>query len=70
MSKLYVTYGWGSNLRNNYSVVEAPTEMECHEKVDEVCGRDYAFTYRDMKSAGIEEYKLTEVPLQAQRILS
>ncbi len=65
--KLYVTYGFGSNLRNCYSVVEANNIPMAYDIIHEVCGPDYAFAYTEDHFAGqVEKYGLTEVPLQAQ----
>jgi hypothetical protein len=68
--KLYVTYGFGSNLANCYSVVEANTEEACRQKVRNVCGGKYAFTYSEKNFEGqVEAYNLKEVELQPQRKL-
>ncbi len=65
--KLFVTYGYGSNLRDCYSVVEGVDALECQNKIDEVCGEAYAFSYSEEDFADqAARYGLTEVPLQAQ----
>ena len=64
---LYVTYGYGSNLRNNYSRVEGKDTSDCYEQIERVCGDAYAFTYTEERFEGQpDKYGLTEVPLQAQ----
>lgn len=70
MVKLYVTYGLGSRLRNNYSVVEGETTQDCFTTVKEVTKNQYAFTYTEEYFAGrADKYNLTEVPLQPQGAL-
>ena len=65
--KLYVTYGFGSNLKNGYSVVEGQDIPDCYVTINAVCGSAYAFAYTEDRFAGqVEKYDLTEVPLQAQ----
>jgi hypothetical protein len=65
--KIYVTYGYGSNLRDNYSVVEGQNEMECYNKIGAICNGAYSFSYKEEEFEGqAEKYGLTEVPLQAQ----
>ena len=65
--KLYITYGNGTNLRNNYSVIEGESYSECRQIADEVTGGKFAFDYPEIAFAGqAEKYNLTEVPLQPQ----
>lgn len=65
--KIFVTYGCGSDLGMNYSVVEADTAQDAYKIIEATCGRAFAFTYSEEDFAGqIEEYGLIEVPLQAQ----
>lgn len=67
--KLYVTYGFGSNLRNKFSVVEGEDESACYSIIKETCGQAYAFAYSEYAFVGEQQekhYNLTEVPLQAQ----
>ena len=65
--KLFVTYGNGSNLRNNFSVVTGDSIAECYERIHRVCGPRYAFAYTEADFFGqTERYDLTEVPLQPQ----
>ena len=68
--KVAVTYGNGSNLRNNYSVVEGETRIECYEEIRHVTNGRYAFSYiyDDDFLKQIERYSLTEVPLQPHNI--
>ena len=67
--KLYVTYGYGSNLRNAFSVVEGPDIRTIYETINSVCGKHYAFAYCEEAFEGQRErYGLHEVPLQAQVI--
>ncbi len=66
--KMYVTYGFNSNLQGCYSVVEADTEKACLQKIRDVCGGRYAFTYSEKNFEGqVEAYNLREVELQPQR---
>jgi len=65
--KLYVTYGYNSNLRNNFSEVEGETLEECYRQINDTTRGQYAFTYDEFGFAGqVERYGLTEVPLQPQ----
>ncbi len=67
MSKFYVTYGLGTNLRGCYSTVEADSWGEARKQVMEVTGGKFAFDYPESKFADcIECYSLKEVPLQPQ----
>ncbi len=68
--KLFITYGNGSNLRNNYSVVEGEDYSACRAIADEVTGGKFAFDYPEEAFRGQpEKYSLTEVPLQPQVLL-
>jgi hypothetical protein len=67
----YVTYGHGTNLRDNFSVVEAVDYDAARVIVFNTIGAKFAFMYDE--SQWVEEgtsqaayYGLTEVPLQAQ----
>jgi hypothetical protein len=65
--KLFVTYGFGSNLANCYSVVEGDGILNCYQQVKDKCGMAYAFVYNEAEFEGQpEKYGLGEVPLQAQ----
>lgn len=66
MVSLYVTYGYGTRLRNKYSKVSGETTVECYDKIDKATGGKYAFVYfeNDFNDQP-EKYGLTEVPLQA-----
>lgn len=67
MAKFYVSYAWKSNLRNNYSVVEAEDYGAARYKVQDTIGTEYAFIYgEDEYHTAIEKYNLIEVPLQRQ----
>ena len=64
MTKLYVTYGCGTNLADCFSVIEAPSMQECYDKLQVIEGK-YSFTYDSDHFVGhAEKYGLTEVPLQ------
>ena len=64
---LYVTYGYGSNLRDNYSRVEGVDISDCYGQIERICGDAYAFTYTEERFEGQpDKHGLTEVPLQAQ----
>lgn len=64
--KIYVTYAINSYQGNNYSVVEAETEAECHKIIKEVTENKYAFTYKEETDffKQIAKYGLSEIPLQ------
>ena len=65
--KLYITYGYGSNLKDCYSIVEAPDIPACYATINEVTQGKYAFAYTEEKFEGqVERYGLRKVPLQAQ----
>jgi len=64
---LYVTYGYGSNLKDCYSVVQGGSWKACHDRISEATSGKYAFTYTAKEFEGqVERYGLREVPLQAQ----
>jgi hypothetical protein len=64
MSRWYVTFGQGTNLRNSYCVVEAETRDAAHAQVVAARGKSWAFLYSESDFAGqADEYRLTEVPL-------
>lgn len=68
--KIAVTYGYGSNLRNKFSVVVADTSQQAYEKIGSVTEGRYAFSYvydADFEKQ-IADYGLTEVPLQPHHI--
>jgi hypothetical protein len=68
--KLYVTYGFGSNLRNKFSVVTGANYDECRAYVMDVTGGKFAFDYVEEDFAHqIDKWGLTEVPLQPQILL-
>jgi DNA-directed RNA polymerase subunit M/transcription elongation factor TFIIS len=65
--KMFVTYGFGSNLGGCYSVVEKDTMAEAIREVHAVCGSGYAFTYEEKEfDEAIKRWNLVEVPLQSQ----
>lgn len=67
MLKFYVTYGYGSNLRDCYSTVEAESYAEARKHIMEVTGGKFAFDYPQEKYAScIGRYNMVEVPLQPQ----
>lgn len=64
---LYVTYGYGSNLKDCYSLVQGSSWKACYDRINEVTSGQYAFTYPAKEFEGqVERYGLREVPLQAQ----
>ncbi len=64
---LYVTYGYGSNLKDCYSVVQGSSWKACYDQISEATSGQYAFTYTAEEFEGqVERYGLREVPLQAQ----
>ena len=70
MNNFYVTYGFGSNLRNCYSVVQAENYAAALQHIHEITGGKFAFCY-DEKEFGDqpEKYGLTEVTLQPQEFV-
>jgi hypothetical protein len=55
MMKLFITYGFGYDQRNNFSVIEAPTLLECQEQLDTLTDGRYAFSYSEKDFAGQAE---------------
>lgn len=71
MPKFYVTYACGGNLAGCYSVIDAETYLAARAIASTATRNKYAFMYDEKGFAGqVEEYKLTEVPLQAQSFAS
>jgi hypothetical protein len=78
MAKFFITYSYGSDLRKNYSVVEADDYDDARRKVWKETGGHFAFMYDETQwhtPAGethsqshtqADAYGLTEIPLQAQ----
>ena len=65
--KLFITYGVGSNLGRNYSVVEGADYDACREHVFLITEGRFGFTYTEEQFAGqVEKWGMTEVPLQPQ----
>ena len=66
--RIYVTYGYGTNLRNCYSIVEDETMGGAMEQIHIVTEGRYAFTYTDEADfqRQIKQYSLREVALQPQ----
>lgn len=64
---LFVTYGYGSNLKDCYSVVQGKSWKDCYDQIMEATSGQYAFSYTPEEFEGqIERYGLSKVPLQAQ----
>lgn len=53
--KMFVTYGGGTDRRNNFYVVEGKDYNECRSKVEAACGPKFAFMYTEEDFAGQEE---------------
>lgn len=65
--KLYVTYGLGSKLCKNYSVVEGIDYSTCRRMVEAGTNREFAFDYTEEEFGDTaKKYGLTEVPIQPQ----
>lgn len=65
--KLYVTYGLGSKLARNYSIVEGIDYATTRRMVEAGTNREFAFEYTEEEFGDIaEKYNLTLVPLQPQ----
>ncbi len=65
--KLYVTYGMGSKLRRNYSIVEGIDYETTRRMVEAGTNREFAFEYTEEEFGDMaERYGLTPVPLQPQ----
>jgi len=67
-------FTYGSNhkaevsLGNYYTVVEAETEGEACEKMFEVRGNKFAFSYSSREKAGVDEFNLQPAPLEFVRL--
>lgn len=67
--KLYITYGFGSKLRNCYSVVEGIDYETCRRMVEAGTKLEFAFDYTEDEFVRIkEEYNLRLVLLQPQGV--
>ena len=67
IKNFYVTYGFGSNLANCYSVVPSVDYASARAEVDKVTGGAFAFIYDEDEFRGqAEKYGMTNVALQAQ----
>lgn len=67
MASFFVTYGSGSNLAGCFSVIESQTYGTARAVASRVTRNKFAFMYTEKDFAGqVEQYNLTEVPLQAQ----
>lgn len=67
MANFYVTYGFGSNLKNCYSTIQAEDYTEARIQIDKVTQGKFAFCYDEKEFCDqAEEYGLTEVSLQPQ----
>lgn len=66
-NEFFVTYACGSNLANNFSIIQAYDEDEASDIAHIVTKGKFAFLYTRQTFAGqVEKYNLTEVPLQPQ----
>lgn len=67
MAQFFVTYGFGSNLGNCYSIVDAANYGEARKIIHDTIGDKFAFCYEESEFEGQpSRYGLVEVPLQAQ----
>lgn len=57
-----VTFGCGQILRNKFARVEAPSEWQARDLVFATYGDCWAFLYNSEWEAGVEEWRMTEVP--------
>jgi hypothetical protein len=71
MPKFYFTFGsnhatkQGRSLRNNYCVIEAPTDLEAREAMVNARGLKWSTSYDEARFEGqAEEYDLKEVSLE------
>jgi hypothetical protein len=70
MEKFYITYGYNTHQRNNYSVLEANDYADAHQKAVAATGGKFAFCYTERDFSGsAEEYGLSEIPLQPQKYI-
>ena len=70
MQTFYVTYGFGTNLANKYSVIEACDYATARARIFKEIQGKFAFMYDESEFAGqVEEFNLDEVSLQAQVFL-
>jgi hypothetical protein len=67
--KVYVTYGFGSNLAGCFSIVEGESWEACNKIIEEVTKMQFAFRYteRDFLNNNMQgKYGLVQVDLQPQ----
>jgi len=70
MPEFFVTYGNGTNLKNNFSKVEAEDYTKARQLIHGQTGGKYAFCYSEAEFKGqAEKYGLTEAPLQPQKYI-
>lgn len=68
MPKFFVTYGFGSNLGQCFSEVEAENYSAARDAIHKVTDGKFAFCYTAEEFKGQpEKYDLREVELQPQR---
>jgi hypothetical protein len=71
MPKFYVTYSFNSNLKDNYSIVEADCYDSARDEIFNETEGKFAFMYDEESFEGqADKYGLSEVPLQQQLMLS
>jgi hypothetical protein len=70
MNKYFVTYGFGSNLGQCYSMVEAENYSEARNLIHEITDGAFAFCYDEKEFEGqVADYNLSLIPLQKQVFL-
>lgn len=70
MNNYYVTYSYGSNLKNCYSIVTANTYEEARVILGKSIDNAFAFCYEEVNFAGqAEKFGLKLVELQKQVML-
>ena len=68
--KIYITYAFGSDKRNCYSIVEGADYAEARKKAYEATNGKYAFSYDEEEFKGqIERFDLHEIELGPQVML-
>lgn len=69
--KLYITYGYGTKQRGNFSVVEGENYIEARQKAFNGTDKGrFAFTYTEEEFKGLaEKFSLTEIPLTPQEFI-
>lgn len=61
LQRFFITFGFGQELQNCYTVVDAFSEDEARLKTNLTYGGLWAFIYRTPEEAGVHEFNLSFV---------